>query len=190
MIRICGPRDKAPETACVVNVTTRSKGFGRGLSPFLLGPVEFNGNIAQNVENAWQYSKVYPQHVDAAGEPTPAYFRWAQQGFAKKWADRYPMGKGAKPLYSYWDGEGLDYIEARKRIYIPLYATTVLMTDAWGMLLGFCNIHELWLWDFDGYDHVKLGMSLRDVLLCKERKMGHAFVLAMMLENSLKDVLK
>jgi hypothetical protein len=42
---------------------------------------------------------------------------------------------------------------------------------------------EVAFWDFDGYDHVSLGMSLADVLHCEERKMGHAFVLAMMLEG-------
>jgi hypothetical protein len=35
------------------------------------------------------------------------------------------MGRGAKPEYSLWDGERLDYIEARKRIYAPLYARAV-----------------------------------------------------------------
>ena len=40
---------------------------------------------------------------------------------------------------------------------------------------------ELVLWDFDGYDHHELGMDLKEVLNDPERKMGHAFVLAMIL---------
>ncbi len=37
----------------------------------------------------------------------------------------------------------------------------------------------------DGYDYHKLGMSLEDVLNNPKRKMGHAFVIAMILANDL-----
>jgi hypothetical protein len=40
------------------------------------------------------------------------------------------QGRGAKPLYSLWDGEKLGYIDARKRIYAPLYASAVVHADA------------------------------------------------------------
>jgi len=42
---------------------------------------------------------------------------------------------------------------------------------------------ELWLWDFDSYDYIKLGMTLQDVINCETRKCGHGFILAMMLQN-------
>ena len=32
------------------------------------------------------------------------------------------MGKGKIPLYSWWKGQKLDYINARKQIYVPLYS--------------------------------------------------------------------
>jgi hypothetical protein len=182
MIRICSPRSKISEF--VINTTSRSNNWSKGLSPFFLGPVALYGEYkAQNVENAWQYSKVYEEHAEN-GEPTPDYFIWAKAGWAKDSADRYPMGKGRKPLYSWWDGQKLPYVEARKRIYAPLYAGAVENTDAYKMLK---EIHEfrgdICLWDFDGYDHHKLNMTYQDVLDCPSRKMGHAFVLAMMLDN-------
>ena len=184
MLRICGPRDKSgPGT--VVNTTSHDTGWGRGLSPFYLGPVGlYNGHRANVFENAWQYAKVYPQHVQSNGEPSEAYFRWAEAGWAKGRAVRYPMGRGKKPFYSYWDGEKLGYIEARKKIYIPLYSRLVADTGAFRKLKELYETEgTLWLWDFDGYDHVNLGMNLNDVVECKERKMGHAFVLAMLLEG-------
>ena len=93
------------------------------------------------------------------------------------------MGKGAIPEYSWWDGERLGYVDARKRIYVPLYLKAVADTDAWKKLK---ETHgkspDIILWDYDAYDHHMLEMTYRDVLNDPTRKMGHAFVLAMMLE--------
>ena len=139
---------------------------------------------ANNVENAWQYSKVYDHH-DASGEPIPEWFQWRHQGFRKQRAVRYPYGKGAVPLYSWFDGKRYDYIEARKHIYVPLYSEAVRLTPAFRQLQGLAMAGNVVLWDFDGYDHRSLGMSFDDVMNCRERKMGHAFVLAMMLEGIL-----
>lgn len=182
MIHICGPRNKAKD---VVNTTSRSNNWSRGLSPFFLGPIEiYGGYVSQNMENAWQYAKVYSQYVDENQNPTKEYFVWAMKGWSSNWANRYPMGRGAKPLYSWWDGKKLDYVQARKVIYCPLYAEAVQKTDAYKRLQEeFLKKGEIYLWDFDGYDHRTLGMSYEDVLNCKDKKMGHAFVLAMCLEN-------
>ncbi len=169
-----------------INTCSRSNSWTQGLSPFILGPVDlYDGIVAQNVENAWQFAKVYAKHVDDNGDPTEAYWEWAEAGWSDTRAHRYPMGKGAKPLYSYWDGKKLGYVEARKVIYAPLYSRAVEQSDAYQNLK---QMHEqdlpLWLKDFDGYDYRKLGMTLNDVLNCETRKMGHAFVLAMMLEGN------
>ena len=94
------------------------------------------------------------------------------------------MGKGAVPLYSLWDGVKLSYVEARKKIYFPGYAKAVATTAAFSQLLEeYRNKKEITLWDFDGYDHLKLGMTIKDVVNCPTRKMGHAFVLAHLLEK-------
>lgn len=141
--------------------------------------------VATNVENAWQYSKVYDGH-DLSGEPTPEWFQWRFLGFRKERAVRYPMGKGATPLYSWVGGKRLTYIEARKQLYIPAYSSAVRDTEAFAQLRKlYDDGQELVLWDFDGYDHQVLGMSWDDVMTCETRKMGHAFVLAMMLEGVL-----
>jgi len=183
-VNVCGFRD-APKDKVVINTTSRSKSWSKGLSPFFCGPVDLYGiYVSKNVENAWQYAKVYEKHVDADKNPTEDYFMWAQWGWNKSTADRYPMGKGAKPLYSYWDGQKFSYVEARRKIYAPLYSAAVEKTEAYKKLKDLYDSgEEIWLWDFDGYDFRSKNMSYEDVLLSETRKMGHAFVLAMMLDG-------
>lgn len=73
--------------------------------------------------------------------------------------------------------------QARAKIYIPLYAKAVAKTDAFQKLWKMYKTHDaIILWDFDGYDRRKFGMTLLDVLTDPKKKMGHAFVLAMMLK--------
>lgn len=134
------------------------------------------------MENGWQYSKVYEEFTNEEGNPTEEYYHWAEKGFKSTYANRYPMGKGKKPLYSIWDGEKYSYVEARRKIYIPLYAKTVVKTKAYKQLKEMYDRGEdLVLWDFDGYDYEKLGMNLDEVINCPIKKMGHAFVLVMLL---------
>ena len=168
----------------LINTTSRATDWGKGFSPFTLGPVAlYDDYVAKNVENAWQFSKVYPEHVNEKQEPTKAYFDWAKKGWEDSYAHRYPMGKGKAPLFSYWKGEKLDYIAARKRIYAPLYAKAVVNTPAFYRLLTMYEEgDEFALVDFDGYDYLSLGMTLKEVIDEPKRKMGHAFVLAMLLE--------
>ena len=188
MIRVIGPKD--PKNPAAVNTTSRSNTWSHELSPFALGPIPLYGYyVAKNMENAWQYAKVYAQHVGPDGLPNEHYWPWATAGWSSSRADRYPMGKGAKPEYSWWDGAKLTYVEARKKIYAPLYAGAVVKTAAFQKLKGMADEGDVVLWDFDGYDHRALGMTLRDVINDPMRKCGHAFVLAMLLEGVLEECL-
>lgn len=182
MIKIIGPRDKKePGT---INTTSHSSAdWSSGLSPFKLGPIAlYSSHTARIFENAWQFAKLYPEHADTNGEPTSQYWTWAQNGWNSNTAFRYPAGKGRKPLCSLWNGHRLNYIEARKQIYIPLYQESVKRTTAYQTLERLYRERgRLTLFDFDGYDHHQLSMSLKDVINCPTRICGHAFVLAMML---------
>ena len=184
-IFISGFNDIVPLYCIVVNTTSKSNNWSKELSPFFLGPVQLHNkdDWAKNVENAWQFSKVYPEH-DLDTMPFYHYYNWATDGWNDTWAHRYPMGKGKTPLYSLWGDERLSYIEARKKIYIPLYCKAAIKTKAFvklkEILLG---EKDLYLIDYDGYNHKKLGMSYLDVVNCETKKMGHAFVLGMMLEK-------
>lgn len=178
--------------------------ISHGLSPFFLGPVEcYDGLVSQTFERAWQCAKVYPWMADASGNPDDRYFSWrdemwAKKGFSTKSEIRFPAGKGnvRKCLYSWWKVGGefrkLKYIEARKEIYIPLYSKLVVKTEAYRRLVELRDSGKnLMLIDFDGYNihhpkYAKYGFTYNDAIHCPLLKMGHGFILAMLLEGLIK----
>jgi|2_EtaG_2_1085320.scaffolds.fasta_scaffold04254_8 hypothetical protein len=156
------------------------------LSPFHLGPCPLYGtHTAQRMENAWQFCKVYKRHTDAQGHPTADYWKWAKGGWNDDKPHRFPMGRGARPEHSLWDGRYLGYIDARKVIYAPVYAEAVMKTKGWAKLVELYNTKDtIVLRDFDGYRHDTDMMTLTEVLNCPTKIMGHAFVLKMLLTNN------
>lgn len=187
----------------VVNTTSKARAdWQSDLSPFKLGPCSLYSAGSSEwpyarmmsskiMENAWQFSKVYPEHLNR-GKITLDYWEWAFKGWASDEPQRYPMGKGRKPEFSLWEGERLGYVEARKRIYGPLYAEAVQKTKGWKRLKRIFEEPDIEpeskyllivLLDFDAYDHRARGMTLTDVLNDPNRKMGHAFVLNMLLTD-------
>jgi hypothetical protein len=183
MIRVVSMYTKIDQ-GVPVDTTSRS-GVWSQLSPFKLGPCQLYGDyVSLTHENAWQYAKVYNLHVDPNGDPIDLYWEWARAGWNNPRAVRYPMGKGAIPLYSFWEGRKLSYIEARKAIYAPLYIRAVRETAAFERLTELFKAGELIvLRDYDGYDYSALGLTLSEVLNNSKKKMGHAFVLAMLLSQ-------
>ncbi len=180
-VNILHMRSRAPEGALVVNTCSNAQtGWQRDLSPFLIGPCElYGGRVSQNMENAWQFQKLYKVHADADGNPTDKYWEWAETGWADERAHRYPMGRGAVPLCGFWDGEKLDYVESRKAIYGPIYAKAVQRTQGWLDLKKlYEQENEIWLRDWDGR---QTNQTMSEVLNDPRRKMGHSFVLKMLL---------
>jgi hypothetical protein len=172
------PPGPLPEGLQRLDVTTHGSEY-RPLSPMLLGPVPlYAGYWSRTMENAWQYAKYYPGLH---------YWPWALAGWDNPRGVRYPVGKGARPLYSLWAGEKLDYVTARRRIYIPLYAQAVrfCQLDLFTRLKLLAGQGDIALADFDAYDHQTLGYTWDDVINDPDRKMGHGFVLAMMIEGVL-----
>jgi hypothetical protein len=178
---------KPPEDALVINTTSRSTNWSRGLSPFFLGPIDLYGNYkSQNIENAWQYSKVYEYFTNDDKEPNESYFKWAEEGWNSKKAERYPMGRGVKPLYSYWDGVKMNYIEARKNIYVPLYAKAVKETLSFKKLKSLYESNEnIYLIDFDAHNLEPKTFKYIDLLNNENLKFGHGYVLSMLLEGEI-----
>lgn len=153
LIHIIGPRDRgAYPGVTVVNTTSHAVGaWNYLLSPFALGPVPlYDGRSSQTMENAWQYAKVYAQHVASNGAIASAYWDWAQSGWNNPKAVCYPMGKGAKPEFLLWGEARLGYIEARQQVYFRLYRDAVRQTEAWQRLRALAAGQALALWDFDG----------------------------------------
>jgi len=188
MITVVGPQECPGKASSpfFVNTTSHSTSFGKGLSPFLNGPCGLYlgapSETACNIENCWQYSKVYQDHLGQDGTPNSHWVEWARNGFQLKAAIRYPRGKGAVPEGLWWDGRLLGKIEARREIYIPVYKEVIKPTNAFKQL---CELYEkekrIMLWCYDGYNRKAMGMSIEDVINNPDRSMGHSFVLEMML---------
>lgn len=188
-LRILGKRDAVPAGFTALDVTSHNKEMARYFSPFYLGPVAtYAGMHSLNMENAWQFAKLYSQHADEHGNPTAAYTQWRNQGWSDRYAHRRPMGR-TRPLCSLWvddkgNGVRMGYTEARKKIYAPLYEEAVTRSGGVTMLRARLEHEDLALIDFDGYDHVAKGMSYADVLNHDRLIMGHAFVLAALVEGT------
>jgi len=204
-IRRPKPECVTKENWLVFNVTSTTKEqWCKEFSPFFLGPIELYPNetdgtiyTAKNMENAWQFAKVYKKFTGQNEQPNDEYWKWARDGWNDSKPHRFPFGRTAeKPLYSLWKGEKLTYIQARKRIYAPLYAKYVEQTDAYKKLseiyLKYCcgdkndkQTRPMALLDFDGWDYLGQGYQLEQTINLPKPKMGHAFVIVGLLENNL-----
>lgn len=185
MITVINHKFKASNDMKIIDTTSRSFTWSRSLSPFLLGPVDlYDSYKSLNVENGWQYSKCFYNQVDENDNPNQDYFDWAIKGWNSLKANRYPMGKGAVPLFSYWDGEKLTYTEARKKIYIPLYSKAVQKIEAFDILRKmYKNNEDFYLLDFDAHNLTPGTFNYWDLWNNPNIKVGHAYVIAMLLEG-------
>jgi hypothetical protein len=142
-----------------IGVCSGSPGIFKELSPMKLGPIKHDEAglpAAKNLENLWQYSKVFSGDVDAKGNILPSWFARRKQGFSDPKPHRRAkkLSPGEKTLYSYWKGEKLDYMEARRKIYCPLYAEYVVKTAAWTKLKEIMNDgYNIQILGYDGYDY-------------------------------------
>lgn len=179
-----------------LDVTSRHplERVSKSLSPLWLGGIySSDGEYCHRFENLWQYTKVYKKFIGEDGLPTAEYWKWRTAGFKNDDKGvRFPFGRPCKPEYAYWmiDGEWykLDYLDARKIIYIPEYAKLVVQTDFYKELKDYYeNTPDLKmaLLDFDAYNNYKSGMDMVDVYNCS-KKAGHAFVLKMLLQDCIQ----
>ena len=154
-------------------VMTKSSKYGK------LGPYCLKNSKGQYMENIWQFSKVYEKvpksvqsysryqpeliiwdhpketHIDKNGYPLPEYWKWRDKGFNNEYPVRYPIGfkNRHQVLYSLKEkgGKELDYIEARKEIYLPVFCELVKKESQYGELISRLNKGEkLLILEVDG----------------------------------------
>lgn len=174
-----------------VDVTSHSTSKGLQLSPFKLGPVPLDdGTTALNLENLWQFSGVYEEHWDSVNEcPLPEWYAWRDAGYANPLPHRYPMGKGVRPVCTWWDGEALDSFQTRQHLHTPTYIDSAKETGAWRWLLRELKRGKrVVLRDFDTFDTVAEGITLEAALADPNRKVGHGMILAAELERCLQSL--
>ena len=118
----------------------------------VLGPYELRDEKGRIMENIWQSSKIYetvpaskqrksrydptliwehPSETHIRDDKiTPEYWRWREKLENNPVAVRYPVGHGHRHLCKYSmiskeDTQSLSYVEARKKIYAPVYCNLV-----------------------------------------------------------------
>lgn len=171
-----------------MDVTSRSSTWGRHFSPFNLGPVElYDGYVAKNIENAFQFSRVYPEYSTVDLMPSNHYWEWAEAGWNNPKPIKYPMGVWNKHLYHWWNGKKINGVEAQNQIFLPLYKKAVVKTAAFEKLKYFHknSVKDIYLIDFEGYDHRFLEKTWDQVVNDPDRPVGQAFALCMILEGYL-----
>ena len=167
-----------------INVCSKAKDQFKSLSPFLLGPfyVQDEGidYISRNMENMWQFSKVFIGEEEN-GRPTEHFFERRNNAWESTRAHRH-VKKGEKVLYHWWNGNKFNYIEARKNIYCPYYANKVKELPAYKNLLS--KLEEgknILIVGYDGYDFGN--KSFDKCFLDESRPFGHELVLCSILRG-------
>lgn len=199
----------------------------------VLGPYELKTADGIIFENYWQMQKVY-EKIPASRQyysrydrtiiwdhPAethyqndvilPAYWEWRKKGFESKYPIRYPVGFNHrhKCLFAVKEGDPdsrLNYIEARKQIYVPKYMELVRHQDKFLELKNRLNNGEnLLIIEVDGPHQESLGyyqeeynvkddFIVNDTILATELNIsimlndekhpfGHGYCLAMALLN-------
>lgn len=177
-----------PEDVISFDVTSRSNTWARNFSPFVVGPVDFYDNHkAFNIENAYQFSKVYAEFSTVDELPAKHYWDWAQAGWNNPKPIKYPFGAWTKHLYHWWDGKKLTNLEAQNQIFLPLYTKAIVKTSAFNRLKEIYETSkkDIYLIDFEGYNHRYLEKTWDDVVSDPNRPVGQAFALCMLLEGYL-----
>lgn len=138
---------ECPPNAIKVNVTSaqaKNSNNRRDFSPMTFLEHGYEGYA--NFESFWQAGKVFedidPKKVDK-------FWKGVNETTGPK--RRYPNSKGKKVLYAVFDGEKMDYITSRKKVYVPRYFELVKnkeMSLYWKnqVRLG----KDIAIYDFDG----------------------------------------
>lgn len=179
------------------------------LSPMRLGPVWIqdpadvvrpgfslmDGSVwaqATCFENYWQGSKIYQVDLVDATLPVtvenlkPAFWTRRAEVFAsvKPVRRALPKARYGVPIAGYYEGEVMDYVTSRVRIYAPFYSRLVVDTPEFQQLLFNAQSGvPLLLVGPDGYDHqVPLTVELLQALILDPSIIfGHELVLCGML---------
>jgi hypothetical protein len=164
-----------------LDVTSHSKDpLGKQFSPFVLGEVQVeNGLWAYTLESAWQYSKVFPEHLDAEGNPSDEWFEWRESGLANQNPVHFPMGRGAKHEYFYVDGEKFDAVEARDKLFVPWYLDLAKETEAWHWLESEYRAGKrILMRDFRSIDNIDQRLTFDDCLNDPHVRLCHGYIIA------------
>lgn len=198
-IKVCGPHDDVPGKTLRLTVSSKApvcnpsewKDLWR-LSPFSIveGGVAVPGMPgirSKTVENAWQFLKVWDGETGWCKDKALAAFK-------SDCAIRYPKGKGEKAIGHYWSESDsvLDYIEARKSIYIPCYLEMLEKPNRKEQIERLRQAAKdgtVSIWDPDSYRIQNFGMkSFSEAVSFINKPFAHAFIVALAIQGRLNEI--
>jgi hypothetical protein len=190
-----------------INVCSGSTQIYKELSPMKLGPIKdikvvgFNKKIykieAKNLENLWQASKVWKSDLNSKNQPKKEWYIMRDRYYKDSKAYRHIKKSKTKknvniPLYSLWVNqnsekvEKLSYLEARWKIYCPIYEDLVKNTKAFNDLKKLIdNGTNLQILGYDGYDYESQGKTLDECFDNDTVPFGHELALVSILKNDI-----
>ena len=130
-------------------------------------------------ENYWQSGKVFED------VPHSVSLKWWRD--LKRPARRYPNSKGKRVLYSLFNGEKMDYITARRKVYLPEYLALIQGQGTAQIWRARADQGEtIVIYDFDGprqSDHSPICLEvsremLRERLNDPTHPFGHGYIVA------------
>lgn len=185
-----------PKDAVRVNVTSaqsRSSLFRLELSPMNIKVNNLDGKEYFCFENYWQAGKRY-EGLDDAKSLEKQSFWWKSQTSGKR---RYPLGKGRRVTHAVFPGfESLDYIDSRKKVYVPLYIDAVKSASCIKLLQETSKTKSIVVYDFDGprdENGMPTCLEMTDELFREKlndptHPFGHGYIVAALIKGM--DVLK
>jgi hypothetical protein len=166
----------------------RKDGYGcKNLSPKAMGPIVHSQPglpIALNLENFWQFSKVFPDEVDEKGNIKDIFFTRQKEAFQDPIPYRHkPNATGNIPLYSVFirkSGEIVTYkyVEARQ-FYCNYYERFAKASSEFSYLQDLLS--KGYNLQICGYDAYKVTIPLEKHYLDSSKPFGHEMVLYTML---------
>lgn len=178
-----GPHAPKPSGFLRINVTSaqrKDNQYRLAFSP--MTPIINRYKGYWNFEAYWQSGKVFK-----GCDRIKQLKWWKRVGHNGKPKRRYPNSKKRKVIYSQWNGgKKMDYIESRKKIYVPEYYNLIKDKDALNYLKNYRKRGgNIIIYDFDGpFDgDVPVSKEVNDKLLVEKindpsRPFGHGYVVA------------
>lgn len=183
----------------------RKDGFGcSSLSPKSIGPINHGQPelpIALNLENFWQFSKVFKNESDEKGNPLPIFYQTQIKGYLDPIRHRHKevikKFKGNKniPLYFIWrikDNNKIGYKELHlsyyesREIYCKFYEKLTKNNEALkGLKCALKSGYNLQIIGYDSYD-----VKNKDIYECYKntsKPFGHELVLYCLLTIKKKE---
>lgn len=177
-----------PESFIKVNVTSCQGKLNknrRDFSPMTFIEGGYKGY--SNFEAFWQAGKVF-EGIEI--EKVKTFWKKVNKKTGPK--RRFPGSKGKKVLYAQFDGEIMNYITSRKKVYVPLYFELIKdkeMTLYWKKMVEEGN--DIVIYDFDGPRLEDGGVTFIEMTLdmiknkinCTLFPFGHGYIIAAFLKG-------